>query len=226
MLKAVVFDFDGIIVDSEPIHYRAFQEVLQPLGLGYGWDEYLERYIGFDDRDAFREVFRKAGRKLGPELLGELIGRKAILFEEIVRNGVKPYPGVVELIKNLSGSIPLALCSGALRRDIAPILEMLGLQSVFDVVVTADEVNASKPDPESYRLAVCRLADAFKEMNITPGDCLAIEDTPAGIASARAAGLHVLAVANSYEPEKLEGAVRVTDSLENMDYEELTRCVS
>lgn len=217
MLTAVIFDFDGIIVDTEPIHYRAFQEVLKPLELGYSWDEYLERYIGFDDRDAFREVFREAGRHLEERVLGDLINRKAAIFEEVVRQGVKPYPGVLELIRSISGTLPLALCSGALQRDIIPILEQLGIQGSFDAVVTAEDVQASKPDPESYTLAVQRLASAFPHLPIVPQDCLAIEDTPAGIASARAAGLKVIAVTNSYEAERLQGAVHVADSLETID---------
>lgn len=217
MLTAVIFDFDGIIVDTEPIHYRAFQDVLQPLGLGYTWEDYLESYIGFDDRDAFREVFRVSGRTLDEQALAELMERKAVAFEEIVQLGVKPYPGVLELVRSLTGTIPLALCSGALTRDIAPILDMLGIQGAFDVQVTADDVAASKPDPESYSLAVQRLAGRFPDLAITPGNCLAIEDTPSGIASALAAGVKVLAVANSYGAERLTGAVHVAESLEGID---------
>jgi len=217
MLTAVIFDFDGVIVDTEPIHFRAFQEVLQPLGLGYSWEDYLDRYIGFDDRDAFREAFRVAGRTLDERLLSELIDRKAAAFEEIVKLGVKTYPGVVELIRSLAGTIPLALCSGALKRDIVPILGMLGIQDSFDVQVTAEDVAASKPDPESYTLAVRRLAAQFPGRAISPGNCLAIEDTPSGIESAQAAGVKVMAVANSYETTRLADAVHVTESLEGMD---------
>jgi len=213
-LKAVIFDFDGIIVDTEPIHYQAFQEVLNPLGLGYPWDEYIELYIGFDDRDAFREVFRKASKELDEQLLDGLIKEKADVFERIVSAGVRPYPGAVELVRSLSGVIPVALCSGALSRDIGPILRQLSLSDAFDVVVTADDVRASKPDPESYLLAFSRLVMAFPEKNITPAECLAIEDTPSGIASALKAGLGVLAVTNSYPAEKLGDAASITDTLE------------
>jgi beta-phosphoglucomutase len=223
MLTAVIFDFDGIIVDTEPIHFRAFQEVLRPLGLGYSWEDYLERYIGFDDRDAFREVFRASGRQLDEALLGKLINEKAQVFEEIVQKGVQPYPGVVELVKSLSGALPLALCSGALSRDIRPVLGQLGIQEVFDVIVTAEDVRASKPDPESYQLALERLSAAFPEKRILPGNCLAIEDTPAGIDSARNAGLMVLAVTNSYPAEKLSDAVSVIDSLASATITELSR---
>jgi len=214
ILKAVIFDFDGIIVDTEPIHYQAFQEVLNPLGLGYPWEEYIELYIGFDDRDAFREVFRKATRDLDEQFLDRLINKKADVFEKIVSEGVRPYPGAVELVRSLSGVIPVALCSGALSRDIGPILRQLSISNAFDVVVTADDVRASKPDPESYLLAFSRLAMAFPEKSIIPAECLAIEDTPSGIASALKAGLGVLAVTNSYPAEKLGDAASVTDTLE------------
>lgn len=216
MLKAVIFDFDGVIVDTEPIHYEAFQNVLQPLGLGYSWDEYLDKYIGFDDRDAFREAFSSEGKTLGDALLSDLINRKAEVFEKIVQQGVQPYPGVIELVKAISGKLPLALCSGALQRDITPILEQFGLQEAFNVVITADDVRASKPDPESYLLSLQRLQQVFPVTSILAEECIAIEDTPAGIASAVSAGINVLAVTNSYQAERLEGAIHITDSLENV----------
>lgn len=221
MLKAVIFDFDGIIVDTEPIHFRAFQSILEPLGLGYSWDEYLEKYIGFDDRDAFRDAFSSAGTVLDDKMLADLINRKAEFFERIVRQGVQPYPGVIDLVKALSGNLPLGLCSGALRRDIMPILEQFGLQKAFDAIVTADDVQASKPDPESYILSIKRLTEVFQPSNILPRECIAIEDTPAGILSAAGAGLQVLAVTNSYEKERLDGAIHITDSLEKITFEDL-----
>lgn len=214
ILKAVIFDFDGIIVDTEPIHYQAFQKVLKPRDLGYSWEEYLELYIGFDDRDAFREVFRTAARELDERRLDGLINEKADIFARIVSEGVRPYPGAVELVRSLSGVIPVALCSGALSRDIQPILRQLSISDAFDVVVTADDVRASKPDPESYLLAFSRIAMAFPEKSITPAECLAIEDTPSGIASALKAGLRVLAVTNSYPAEKLGDSASITNTLE------------
>ncbi len=224
MLNAVIFDFDGIIVDTEPLHYKAFQEMLVPLGLGYSWEEYMELYIGFDDRDAFREAFRVHGRMLSEDELKELIRGKAAAFLDIVSGGVAAYPGVVELIRSISGTLPLALCSGALKSDIEPILKQLGLTDAFDVKVTADEVAASKPDPESYRLAVQRLRERFPG-KVDAAASIAVEDTPAGITSATGAGLKVLAVTNSYPREKLSGASRVVNSLVGVDIEGLSLLV-
>lgn len=220
MLTAVVFDFDGVIVDTEPLHYKAFQELLVPLGLGYSWQEYEALYMGFDDRDAFKEAFRSGGRPLSADRLKELIAAKAEAFLRTVSGGVAPYPGVVELIREISGSLPLALCSGALRTDIDPILAQLGLTGLFDTMVTAEEVAASKPDPESYRLALSRL-DALFPAKVIPARAIAIEDTPAGIASATGAGMKVLAVTNSYPADRLTGACRVVDSLAGIDLEGL-----
>ncbi|HTP64292.1 MAG TPA: HAD family phosphatase [Geobacteraceae bacterium] len=222
MLSAVIFDFDGIIVDTEPIHYKAFQEILVPRGLGYSWEEYLDRYIGFDDRDAFRAAFQAGGRSITAEELRGVIGDKARAFQKVIANGVEPYPGVVELVRSIAGNLPLGLCSGALAADIGPIVHQLGIATLFDVVVTADDVAASKPDPASYRLAQTRLADRFPDSGVTPATSLAIEDTPAGIASATGAGLKVLAVTNSYPEEKLGGALRVVNSLAGIDLEGLS----
>jgi HAD superfamily hydrolase (TIGR01509 family) len=223
MLAAVIFDFDGIIVDTEPLHYKAFQQLLVPLGLGYSWEEYLRRYIGFDDRDAFREAFREGGRPLADGELLRLISEKADAFQHIIGAGVEPYPGVVELIRSLQGVLPLALCSGALPSDIKPILAQLGIAAAFDTIVTAADVAASKPDPASYLLAVERLRSVFPGRELSHADCLAIEDTPAGIASATGAGLKVLAVTNSYPEEKLGSAFRVVASLVGVDYLSLSR---
>ncbi|MCM2358495.1 MAG: HAD family phosphatase [Geobacteraceae bacterium] len=221
MLSAVIFDFDGIIVDTEPLHYKAFQEILVPLGLGYSWDEYLRRYIGFDDRDAFREAFRAGARELGDRELQLLIEEKARAFQRAIAAGVEPYPGVVELVRAIAGNLPLALCSGALPGDIQPILTQLAIDNAFDAVVTAADVAASKPDPASYLLAVARLQAAFPDRGIVPSHCLAIEDTPAGLASANGAGLKALAVANSYPEESLGGASKVVLSLAGIDLEGL-----
>jgi HAD superfamily hydrolase (TIGR01509 family) len=217
MLAAVIFDFDGVIVDTEPLHYKAFQDVLVPLGLGYSWQEYIEYYIGFDDRDAFRAAFGKSGKVLSASGLHDLIDAKAASFQRIIADGVEPYPGVVELIREISGTLPLAICSGALLNDIVPILGQLGLGNAFDVTVTADDVDASKPDPACYQLAVKKLANHFPGNGIEPANSLAVEDTPAGIASASGAGIKVLAVANSYPEEKLSTAWKVVSSLQGID---------
>lgn len=213
MINAVIFDFDGIIVDSERLHWAAFNNVLAPLGRAISWAEYIKTFIGFDDRDTFRHAFPT----LGKIELGELIAKKAAAFLKLLESdGAAALPGSVELIKHLSGNIPLAICSGALRADILPILGGLGIETAFDTIVTADDTHISKPDPAPYKLAM-------KKLGVTSG--LAIEDTPAGISSAKGAELKVLSVTNSYPAEALTQADAVVDSLEGLTLEKLKQLI-
>ncbi|MBP2669555.1 MAG: HAD-superfamily hydrolase, subfamily variant 3 [Deltaproteobacteria bacterium] len=215
--EAVIFDFDGIIVDTEPLHYKAFLSVLEPLGLGFAWEEYVATYMGFDDRDAFREAYRARGRDLDGKSLKSLVAAKSRAFLDILRAGVEPYPGAVPMIESLHvAGVPLAISSGALLSDVAPILGGLGIDRCFPVVVTADDVRKSKPDPECYALAFRRLSRMRPARVTVPERSFAIEDTPAGIRSAKGAGLRVLAVTNSYGAGELAEADWVADSLENV----------
>ncbi|MEI6890829.1 MAG: HAD family phosphatase [Pontiella sp.] len=211
MLSAVIFDFDGIIVDSEPMHFKAFNEVLKSKKIEMSWEDYCETYIGFDDRAAFGTVFKANQVKISSKEINLLIEEKAAVFQKYILNGeAKPLPGAVELIKSIPVRLPVALCSGALREDIDPILKNLGLSDAFTVIVTAEDTPKSKPDPAPY-LLTC------KKLGIDdPATAIAIEDTPAGIISAKGAGLKVLAVTNSYDRDYLMEADAVTDTLENV----------
>ncbi len=204
-LKAVIFDCDGILVDTEPLHYAAFQEVLQPLGLGFDYEHYLKHYIGFDDRDAFREAFREGSRPLGGGQLSEFMLAKEEALKRIIARGVPTFPGVVELVRELAeGGVPLAVASGALRHEVETFVLGLGLQKAFPVIVAADEVEHSKPDPETYLKAMTRVREHFGLADLTARECVAIEDTPAGMQSARRAGMFVVGVAHSYSIEQLK----------------------
>jgi len=214
-VKAVIFDFDGVIVDTEPLHYKAFQRILEPLGLGFSWNEYVETYMGFDDRDAFREAFSAKGQQtLSLTELNQLVCDKALVFQDVISDGVTAYPGVIELIKKLhANGTPLAICSGALLSDILPILDLLGISTCFDLIVTADDVQKSKPDPESYQLTFQKLNSLHTDKKLTLDNTIVIEDTPAGIKSANGAGLNVIGVTNSYPRENLSAALHIVESL-------------
>lgn len=205
MLTSVIFDFDGVIVDTEPFHHQAFMEVLKPYTIVCSWADYLEHYAGFDDRDAFRAFFSNAGKRLSKAKLHELLAEKAETFARVVAGGVTPYPGVLGLIRTLAYDLPLGLCSGAVRSDILPILTQIGLDNIFQVIVTADDVAVSKPDPTCYRLALQHLGCLAPGQCAKANGCLAIEDSPTGIAAARGAGLPVLAITNNYPAERLQG---------------------
>jgi beta-phosphoglucomutase len=224
MLKTAIFDFDGVLVDTEPLHYRAFQEVLGPLGLGHSYDRYLEEFIGYDDRDAFREAFRDAGRTLDALFLAELMEAKARAFMRIVARGVQSFPGAGALVHSLvHHGVGLAIASGALRHEIDMILAALGFQTAFPVIIAADDVGRSKPDPETYLSALERLGVRHGNGTAEPPGCLAIEDTPAGVASAKAAGIPCIAVTHSFPAASLAEADWVVDSLKHLNFGRLSQ---
>ncbi len=217
--EAVIFDFDGVIADTEPLHCEAFRRVLEPLGIRFTWQEYVDVYMGFDDRDAFREAFRARGRFLDDRRLPELIVAKSRIFGGIVRDGVASYPGAVPTIERLhAAGVPLAICSGALRADLDPILSRLGVAHCFLHVVSADDVRRGKPDPEGYLLAYRMLSSSRPAALSLAKRCLAVEDTPAGVEAAKGAGLSVLAVTNSSPAEHLAGADYVARSLADVRF--------
>lgn len=208
-MQTVIFDFDGVIVNSEPLHWQAFIGVLEPMGLTVDYPTYLQRYVGCDDRDFYRLFFADRQRELDEQRLPDLIDAKAHAFERIVGQGVEAIDGAVELVIGCAERWPVGLCSGALRRDIECILPHIGdgtLMQRFGAVVTADDVARSKPDPQGYLLAAERLG-------IAPGECVAIEDTPAGIESARSAGMQTLALATTCPADQLADADRIVDCL-------------
>jgi beta-phosphoglucomutase len=213
MLKAIIFDFDGVIVDSEPVHFRAFQEVARSFGFGFDYRHYLEHYIGFDDRDGFRHMLREAGRPAEEARVRELCEAKQEVFERMVGEGVPMIPGARDLIEEASSQLPIAIASGATRADIELVLAGLKLRDRFALIVSADDVASSKPHPLTYALAAERLAAANPAAGLEPRACLAIEDTAAGVASARGAGLRTLGLTTTGPAEKLREADRVIDDL-------------
>lgn len=217
-LHALIFDFDGVIVDTEPLHHVAFVDVLETRGISISWDEYVEHYIGFDDRDALRLAHRRAGQTLTDDALNRLIETKAEAFIRRAEEAAPPaYPGVEALLQQAQdAALPVGLCSGAIQSDITPILQRLGLEQAFLVQVTADDVAVSKPDPDCYRLCLQQLSAAVGR-TLEPGRAWAIEDTPAGLTAARGAGLHAVAVTTTHPRDTLGAADGIVDSLEHLN---------
>jgi HAD superfamily hydrolase (TIGR01509 family) len=195
-VRAVLFDFDGVMADTERLHWQAFCEILSPLGASYSWEEYENDYIGFDDRDAIRTALDRAGVACSPEELTALLKSKAEVFPKLAA-GVAPFPGAVEAVRASAARGPVALCTGALRSDVEPLLKAFGILDLFATIVTAEDVERSKPDPACYQLAVQRLG-------VPAGECLAVEDTPYGLQAARGAGCQTLGVAQTHARASLE----------------------
>ncbi len=217
MLRAILFDFNGVLVDDEPIHFELFQQVLHEEGIALTSEEYYASYLGFDDRGCFNAAFDSADRPLEPEALSRLIVRKAAYYEERIRQqGFPFFPGAVELIEEVAAAgLPLGVVSGALRSEVVGALEKLGMRERFKAVVAADDVAESKPHPESYArgLELLNTLPPRPRPRLEPREVLAIEDSPDGLRSAVANGLATLGVAQTYPAEKLTQADHVIPNL-------------
>lgn len=206
-MPAIVFDFDGVIADSEPLHEEALRFAARAAGMDFTHERYLAAYVGLDDRDCFAAIAGDHGVVPDAETLRGLHRAKAERMAALLRGApVRTFAGVAELARAAAAEGGAAICSGALRSEIEPMLGALGLGGVFSVVVTAENVARAKPDPEGYRLAVSRLGR-------DPRECVAIEDTPKGVAAARAAGLRVVAVTHTLVRSELAEADAVVESL-------------
>ena len=214
MLRAIVFDFDGVIANSEPLHYRAFRDVLAECGVGLSEAEYYKQYLGFDDLNVFRQVAGDRGLAWSAERIEALVATKAVRMEHLEGDGSILFPGATAAIHRTSAALPIAIASGALRGEIGRILDREKLTSCFRFVVGAEDTPVSKPAPDPYLRAVALLAQSIDRLQ--PAECLAIEDSPWGLQSARTAGLHTVAVAHTYPRTALEADL-VVDSLDELD---------
>jgi len=217
-IGAVIFDFDGVLVDSEPLHFRAMRESLVSEGIEIDEDEYVRLYLAYDDRAAIRRALDEHQVVCDAGRVQKIAARKAAHFEGMLPS-IALFPGVSKLLLALQDEVPIAIASGALRGEIEAILRARGLLSLFGAIVGADDVLRSKPDPETYLAALARLRALG--LSLRAEDCVAVEDSPAGIEAGLAAGMKVLAVANSYPAAALAAAHLVVPSLEGLRPAEL-----
>jgi beta-phosphoglucomutase len=220
-MDSVIFDFDGVIVDSEPVHFAGFAAVLRERGIELSWDDYRERYLGYDDHDCFLAVCADRGAPLGETEVAALSAAKTAVVREVLAASVEALPGAAALIGALGDAgVPLAICSGALRPEIEIAARRVGVLDRFAAVVAAEDVPAGKPDPSGYALALESLRAATSHP-LGALRSLAIEDSPAGIEAARRAGLRVLAVTTSYPASALTAADAIVASLADVTVEQL-----
>jgi HAD superfamily hydrolase (TIGR01509 family) len=216
MLRAVIFDFNGILVDDEPIHLELFRKVLEEEGLALSDEDYYARYLGMDDRGCFRAVFKDRGKALQDAPLAKLIQRKAKYYRESIAERTVIFPGAKRLVSNLAEHLPLAVASGALREEIEMILRGAGLREYFQVIVSAEDVADGKPHPEIFVKALRELNRGGPQSEtILSSECLVVEDSKEGILAAHRAGIKCLAVANSHPAGEL-AAEAVVGSLEEV----------
>ena len=219
-LQAIIFDFDGVIANSEPMHLRAFQDTLAAEGIRLAADEYYARYLGYDDVGMIETLARDRGLAMSARQVTALVARKGARMQELMHSGAVLFPGAADFIRESAAAVPVAIASGALRHEIVEILEAAGLSGLFPVIVASGDTPESKPSPAPYQLAHMRLqSHVGRELN--PRRCVAIEDSRWGLASAQGAGLRCVGVTNSYSADALPGAELVVGGLADLTLETL-----
>jgi beta-phosphoglucomutase len=209
-LRAAVFDFDGVIVDSEPLHFRSLREALLSEQIEISHEEYLDHLLAHDDRSAIRLAFERRGEPPDAERLARVERVKIARFAELIPE-VSVFPGAREVIGELAAGLPLAIASGARHEEIEAILAGIGLRDAFAAVVGAEDAARTKPDPAPYLEAARQLVGRVP--GLVPAECVAFEDSVPGVMSALGAGMKVVGVAHSYPAQKLRSAHRVIGSL-------------
>ncbi|HMX26777.1 MAG TPA: HAD family phosphatase [Blastocatellia bacterium] len=221
MLKAVLFDFNGVIINDEPLQLELFRRVLSEEGISITEEEYLARYLGYDNFKCFRAALTDAGREhLAADLshVVALIARKTDYYLEAINDRFLLFPGVTKLARAVAAKYPMGIVSGAERKEIEYVLVRAGIRDCFQTIITSADLNSGKPDPEGY----LKLLATLNSLNnfappILPEECLVIEDSRAGVQAAKNAGMRCLAVTNSYPAEQLAQANWIVAGLEDCD---------
>src|SRR4051812_18977804 len=159
-LRAIVFDFDGVIANSEPLHFRAYRDVLAAEGITLGEHDYYAYYLGFDDIGAFEAIGRRHGTAWSGERITEFVARKAVRLEELERDVSVLFPGAAGAIRRASAAMPIAIASGARGDEIRRVLIREGLSGCFTAIVAAEDTAVSKPAPDPYLRALALLGPA------------------------------------------------------------------
>lgn len=207
-LQAIVFDFDGVVADSERLHLRAYQEVLADEGLPLTEAAYYERYLGYDDVGVLQTLAKDHGVALVEPRMRAIIARKGERYDALAAEGEMLFPGAADFIRRAAAAVPIAIASGALTHEIEEVLNRAGLRALFPVIVGADQTERSKPHPDPYLEAFARLR-AVSGLALDARRSVAIEDSRWGLMSARDAGLRTVGVTTTYRAAELEDAAEL-----------------
>lgn len=215
-IKAIIFDFDGVITDTEPVHMEAWLDILEHEGIAFDSAEYHANYLGLNDRDFLDAVGRIHGAKFDDIRKHELIEAKTRRTFELLEHQIPLIDGVADFIEKNSKDKLLAICSGATRGEIEFILKRLKWEKVFDPIIASDSVVKGKPDPEGYIRATEGLIDRA-DFALLPENVIAIEDSPKGIQAAKAAGLYCIGVGSSFPAEQVAHADLVVSNMSEIE---------
>jgi beta-phosphoglucomutase len=225
VIRGLIFDFNGIIVNDEPVHCQAFQKALKTeLGIHLPSQEYFDKYLPYDNENCIRHFMTDRGLPISQRVVDRLVGLKSAFYRQAVEAEIPVLNGTIGFIEGLPPGFPLAIASGADRDEIELVLEQLQLDKRFRIIVAAGEVGRSKPDPEAFITALEKLR------RTTPGldadGVIVFEDSHHGIKAAHAAGMKCVALATSYPRQRLLAADLVLDSLDGWDLERLQEALA
>lgn len=221
MFRAVIFDFDGVITDSEILHYRAFNLALAKHGVEITKKDYYKKYLGLTDLDFFKELAAKNILHVTEAEMKNLLVQKNHSFEHLAQTGGHIIDGVIDFLEMLKlNKIPMSICSGALRSEIELILHKAKIRSYFEEITSAEEVVRGKPDPQGFLIALKKLNKLFTP-EIKSQDCVVIEDSHWGLEAAQNAKMHTIAVTNSYDAHELQMAEKVAHKLSDIKMSDL-----
>jgi len=220
MLKAIIFDFDGVIADTEPLHLKAFQLTLEEKSITLSEQEYNKKYLAYDDKTLFSELLKDRNISNDDGTVSDFISRKSEHFNNILKGNILILEGVSDFISEVSRKVPLSIGSGALTSEIVEILEYAELRKYFQIIVSADDVENCKPDPEVYLKVLSHLNETSSGQ-IRADECLVIEDSVSGIKAAHSAGMKCLAITNSYSEEDLSNADLIALSLNSVSINQI-----
>jgi beta-phosphoglucomutase len=233
MFRAVIFDFDGVITDSEVLHLRSFNKVLAQYGVEISTKDYYKDYLGLSDLDCFKALIDKKVLQKPAQGIENLAKEKTEVFEKLAKTEGRIIEGVRDFLQMLSqNNIPMAICSGALLAEIELILEEARLRPFFEVIVSAEFVKKGKPSPEGFLLTLRKLNRNLRrtpdggQNPILPNQCIVIEDSHWGLEAARAAGMHTVAVTNSYDADQLTLAEKIVTRLGDLSIDALQELCS
>jgi HAD superfamily hydrolase (TIGR01509 family) len=204
VFPATFFDFNGVLVNDEVVHFETFREVLAGLDVTLSEHDYLHRYLGFDDAGAFRAILEDAGRTPSAAQIATLIEAKRPLYMARARAALPTFAGAAELVRRRAAAGPALVVSGALRDEVELGLEVLGVRQAILAIVSAEDTKVCKPDPEGYLIGIRWLAERGQEAAARRG--LVIEDSLAGVEAAKAAALPCIGVTHTYSEQELLGA--------------------
>jgi beta-phosphoglucomutase len=227
VIRAVFFDLDGTLVDTEPLHFEAFNEILRRAGAPISREDYFTRFIGLNDHDCFAAAMREHGKQFDEARLAEFIARKSEFYLAMITGRDIFYSGAIDFVRKCHERFPLMLVTGTLRHEAEAILRAGGIRDLFLDIVAAEDVERGKPAPDGFVAALGRIGFILRQRDrIEPRECLAVEDTAAGIEAAHQAGMITLAFTTTAPHESLAAADFVRSSFDETDLDEILRLVS